>query len=312
MNNGQFCVGIDIGGTKVNIGIIDNAGNVLAKTKIASGSGKSNEDIIKSIAETVRQLVNDNNMTLDDIKFFGVGVPGTASIETGLVDYCPNLGWKNVPAGEMFLKYLGREVKVVQDTRAAALAELLYGAGSGFDNIVCVTLGTGIGSGVIINKKLFHGGMNTAGEVGHAVIVKGGRLCSCGNHGCLERYSSGSGILEQALERFPQKFEGKEKRGELVFELAQQGDAEALGLIQESVDYLALGIANMVSILSPQAVIISGGMCEHEELIINPLKELVPKHGYYPWAQKNELRIMKAQLGSDAPMIGASSLYLGM
>jgi glucokinase len=139
--------------------------------------------------------------------------------------------------------------------------------------------------------------------------VKDGRLCACGNHGCLERYCSGSGIMEQALERFPGKFTDGTRNTEYVFELAKNGDSEARELIRESVEYLAIGLANFVDIFSPQAVIISGGMCEHRDLIIDPLKLLVPKFGYISWVQQKTLRIEKALLGSDAPMIGAASLH---
>ncbi|NLY43185.1 MAG: ROK family protein [Clostridiaceae bacterium] len=305
----NYSIGIDIGGTKVNIGIVDQSGNIKDKVKIPTQTQVGAEDNIRNICENVKKILYQNSITLDQIHFVGVGVPGTVDINTGFIEYCPNLRWENVPGQEIFLRYLGRQVKIVQDSRAATLAEHTFGAGRGFSDMVCITLGTGIGCGIIINNKLFHGGMNTAGEAGHTVVVKGGRLCSCGNRGCLERYSSGSGILEQALERFPEKFEGREKSSEYIFKIAKEGDAQALQLIRESVEYLALGIANLVGILSPQAVVISGGMCVHEDLIIDPLRELVNKYGYFSWTRKNQLKIMKAELGSDAPMIGAASLY---
>jgi len=311
MRNGPCSIGIDIGGTKVNIGIVDSRGDIVAKGKIPTEKDLDVRDFIRNISTGVNRLLEENGFSLKEISFIGAGVPGTVNTETGHVVYCPNLSWKNVSAGSYFKEFLGREVRIVQDSRAAAFAELLYGAGRGYSDILCVTLGTGIGGGVIINKRIFHGSMNTAGEIGHSIVVKNGRLCSCGNHGCLERYSSGSGIMEQALERFPGKFTDGNRNTEYVFELAKNGDSEARELIRESVEYLAVGLANFVDIFSPQAIIISGGMCEHRDLIIDPLKLLVPRFGYVPWVERNTLRIEKALLGSDAPMIGAASLHRG-
>jgi glucokinase len=311
VNRGPCSVGIDIGATKVNIGIVDVRGAVVAKSRIPAEKNPAVEDFIKSISNGVRHLLKQNGFTLNEISFIGAGVPGTVDTKTGYVEYCPNLYWKNVPAGTYFTMFLDREVKIVQDSRAAALAELLYGAGRGYNDLLCVTLGTGIGGGVIINKKIFHGAMNTAGEIGHSTVVKNGRLCSCGNSGCLERYSSGSGIMEQALERFPWKFTAGTGSTERVFELAKEGDPEARKLIREAVEYLAIGLANFVNVFSPQALIISGGMCEQKDLLIDPLKTLVPRFGYAPWVEKSTLRIEKAMLGSDAPMIGAASLHTG-
>jgi glucokinase len=311
MKSGPCSIGIDIGGTKVNIGIVDSVGRVVAKCRVPTEKSQDAGDFIGIISGGVRRLLEENRFDLEEISFLGAGVPGTVDSATGHVHYCPNLRWNNVPAGSYFRKSLGRDVTMVQDCRAAALAELLYGAGRGCSDLLCVTLGTGIGGGLIIDGKIFHGSMNTAGEIGHTVVVKNGRLCSCGNHGCLERYFSGSGIIEQALEKFPHKFTEGNRSSEHVFELAKNGDLEARQLISESVEYLAIGIANVVSMFAPQAVIVSGGMCVHDDLIIDPLKVLVPRFGYVSWVSKNTLRIEKAMLGSDAPMIGAASLNRG-
>jgi glucokinase len=236
-------------------------------------------------------------------------VPGTADYKTGLVEYCPNLGWEDVPAGEIFKKNLGVDVSISQDSRLAAWAEYLLGAGRGFNSIICVTVGTGIGCGIVLDGKIFHGSMNTAGELGHSVFEKDGRPCNCGNHGCLERYSSGTGVFDRAFEAYPDKFVDRPHKSETVFELAYAGDQDMLGLIRRIVEDLAVGIANAVSILSPEAVIISGGLCEHDELVVKPLKELVDKYGYYSWVRKKQLKIEKAQMGPEAPMVGAALFY---
>ena len=305
----MISVGIDIGGTKVNIGLVTENGKVIDTIRVPVQTQLSAPKFIEMLCGEIDRLVEQNHLTKEQIHFFGAGVPGTADIHTGYVEYCPNLHWEDVPAGEIFKENLGAKVVISQDSRCAAWAEYLLGAGKKYSSIFCVAVGTGIGGGIILDGKIFHGGMNTAGEIGHSVFQKDGRTCVCGNHGCLERYSSGTGIIDRAMELFPEKFSDLPKKSESVFQLAYQGDPQALDLIGHVVEDLAVGIANVVSILSPEAVIISGGLCDHDELFIKPLNELVYHYGYHSWVRKKLLKIEKAQMGSDAPMIGAALLY---
>lgn len=302
-------VGIDIGATKANLGLVTPSGQIIASARIPVQRQVSAERFIETVCQAVAQLIDANHLTPVDIAFYGVGVPGTADSRTGFVEYCPNLGWEDVPAGAIFKHYLSAEVMVAQDSRLAAWAEYLLGAGRNFRSIICVAIGTGIGSGIIIDGKIFHGALNTAGEIGHSVFQKDGRLCNCGNHGCLERYSSGTGMIERALEAYPEKFRDRPPQTETLFDLAYAGDEDLRRLIRVMVEDLAIGIANAVSLLSPEAVIISGGLCTHDDLIIKPLRELVNQHGYYAWTRKKQLKIEQAQLGPAAPMIGAALLY---
>ncbi len=302
-------IGIDIGATKANIGLVTSAGKIVGSVRIPVPCNSSAEDFIEKLCQEVERLIESSGLKRKDCTFYGVGVPGTADYKTGLVEYCPNLGWEDVPAGAIFKKRLGLEVRISQDSRLAAWAEYLLGAGRNYSSIICVTLGTGIGSGIIIDGKIFHGAMNTAGELGHCVFEKDGRRCNCGNHGCLERYASGTGMIERALEAYPEKLADRPQKAETVFELAYAGDEDVLRLIRGVVEDLAVGVANAVSILSPEAVIISGGLCTHEDLIIKPLRELVNRYGYHSWVRKKQLKIEKAQLGPEAPMIGAALLY---
>ncbi len=302
-------VGIDIGASKANVGLVTSAGRIIASVRIPVQRDSSAEFFIETLSRAVERLIQSSGLIKDDCAFYGVGVPGTADYRTGLVEYCPNLGWEDVPAGAIFKKYLGADVVISQDSRLAAWAEYLLGAGRSYRSSICVAIGTGIGGGIIVDGKIFHGALNTAGEIGHSVFEKDGRACSCGNHGCLERYSSGTGMIERALEAYPEKFVDRPHQAETIFELANAGDREMLDLIRRTVEDLAVGIANAVAILSPEAVIISGGLCVHDELIIKPLRELVNKYGYHAWVRKKRLKIEQAQLGPEAPMIGAALLY---
>ena len=304
-------IGIDIGGTKVLMGVVDEAGDVLAEKTIPMEPEKEPGEMIGRIAEALHQMLEDGGTRLSEIGFIGAGVPGTVDTADGVVEYCPNICWNNVPAGLLFREVLKREVLLSQDSRLAALGEFLFGAGKEYANIACITLGTGIGCGIIHGGKIFGGGLGTAGELGHTVIVRDGRACPCGNRGCLERYSSGTGILLEAKERFSETFRMVE-RTEDVFEMAYRGDKQALAVIQASVEKLAWGVAALVNMVAPEAVIISGGLCVHEELVVGRLEKEVYAQGYPAWTGKGRLRILKAQLGSRAPMIGASALYRGI
>ena len=303
-------LGIDIGGTKTNVGLVDANGTVLMSRKLPTRK----DDVSGLVAEvktTAAALLAEKGMTLSDLAFLGAGVPGTADRETGVVAYCPNLEWYDLPMGEAFQRAFGRRVVVAQDSRNGALAEKLFGAGRDYTDLICITIGTGIGCGIILGGKVFNGSLNTAGEVGHTPIVKDGLPCLCGKRGCLERYVSGSGIFERAYAAHPELFQGKELKCETVFDLAYAGNRDMLALIDESMDYLAMAIANQVSLLSPQAVLVSGGLCVHEDLVVKPLEEKITKYGYYSWTRLKKLVVRKALLGSDAPMIGASALDRG-
>ena len=302
-------VGIDIGATKANIGLVTAAGHIIDAVRIPVQRDVAAESFIQTLCHAVEQLLAANGLTKNDCIFYGVGVPGTADYTIGLVEYCPNLGWEDVPAGALFKKCLGVDVVIAQDSRLAAWAEYLLGAGRNYRSSICVAIGTGIGGGIIIDGKIFHGALNTAGEIGHSVLEKDGRACNCGNHGCLERYASGTGMIDRALEAYPEKFVNRPRQAETIFELAYAGDREMLDLIEQVVADLAVGIANVVAILAPEAVIISGGLCIHDELIVKPLKEQVDRYGYHAWTRKKRFKIEQAQLGPEAPLIGAALLY---
>lgn len=310
--NKEMNLGIDIGGTKINIGLVDESGQVMVNSILATDRNLDCKAQIGQVAGEIKNLLKENGLSLWDVSFLGAGVPGTVAHDTGFVTCCPNLGWVDQPVGEYFKEFLGREVLVCQDAKNAALAEFLFGAGKGLSDILCLTVGTGIGCGIILNKKLHFGAFETAGEFGHMILHKDGRACGCGKKGCIERYTSGTGILDHAIEQMPYAFKDSDPRTETVFELAQEGNEQARCVINDCVEDLAIGIANAVNLLGVEAVIISGGVCEHEELFIKPLKEMVLKYGYIGWTQNERFRLSRAMLGKDAPMIGAAVLKKGI
>lgn len=301
-------LGIDIGGTKTNIGIVNDNGIVLTKKKIGSKLESGVPAFVDGVCDNVNELLSSCNLILDDISRIGIGIPGTVDSTAGIVEYSSNLFGSDVPLAMYFEKKFKRKINMIQDSWAAAWGERMFGAGRNYDNFACVTLGTGIGCGVIMNGNIVHGSMNTAGEIGHTPIIWSGRSCSCGKKGCLETYASGTAILKQAMELFPEKLIGREKT-ETVFTLMYEGDEQAKKLIDSCVDKLAYGLAVFIDIMSIDTVIISGGLCVHKEIIIDPLPELIMGYGYASWANKKCIKVIQAELGSDAPMIGAAHIF---
>ncbi len=302
----KYSLGIDIGGTKVNIGIFKNDGKLKIKNKYLIIKGGSCYNLVKYICENILTLIDENGITLKQIFFTGVGVPGTVDSENAKVIYAANVFWKDEPIGEYFKEFLGIDIKLIQDTRAAALGELLFGAGRGYKNIVCITLGTGIGAGIIINKKIYNGLSNAAGELGHIIVSPNGRKCNCGQKGCLEAYASGNAIQKRAEELFG---EIDNITTESVFKLAEQENNTAKEIIKEMVKYLSIGIVNIINILQPEAVILSGGLSSQEKLLISPLKRLVSNMCYLNSADLIKPILIRAELGEDAPVYGAGMLY---
>lgn len=306
--NTSYRIGVDIGGTKVNAGILRPDGSILKKCLLSSGGAGNPRAFVDEICSSLRAMLDELNIPLSLVEHIGVGIPGTVDSARGVVEYSCNLFGRNVPLGDYFEHALGRRVVVVQDSWAGAFAEHLFGAGRGHDDMMCVTIGTGIGCGVVLGGRVFGGAMHTAGELGHTPIIWQGRPCSCGRRGCLEAYTSGNAIWAQAIERFPEKLRGLPQRAETIFDLVYAGDADARRLVQECVDKLAYGIALGMNLLAVDTVIISGGVSVHHDLIIDPLKEKILGYGYPAWTETRTIQIMPAELGADAPMVGAAFL----
>lgn len=300
-------LGIDIGGTKVLGGLIDEKGHTIDRFRLNSKDYFNPQALAGGIGKAVDHLLNDHGLSLGEISHLGVGVPGTANWQTGTVVYSPNLLGEDIPLGHYLEKTIGVRPTVVQDSWAAAYAEYLFGQRKAYSNMLCVTLGTGIGCGIIQNGKVYSGMLHTAGEIGHVSIDMNGRLCACGRRGCLEAYASGTGIYAQAKERFPEKLKGR-LGAEHVFELAYEGDEDALTLIHESVDRLAFGLGTLVNLIACSNIFISGGLSAHDELMIKPLADTIAAYGYPAWSSRVHPMVQRAALGEEAPMIGAAFL----
>ena len=195
-----YTIGVDIGGTKINIGLIDNQGQVRALSSIATAVEAGYQTIANHIIDQIYAVLDQAGLKLADVKSLGFGIPGTVNSKEGVVLFAPNLQWQNIAFAQQLRAEFASPIFIGQDTHAAAWAEFLFGAGVGCQNLVCLTLGTGIGSGLIVNQQLYLGSLTYVGEVGHSLVELNGRPCSCGNRGCLEAYASGSALSQRVRE----------------------------------------------------------------------------------------------------------------
>ena len=290
----MYHVGIDIGGTKINIGIVDDDGNVLVKRKVYVNELS---DIVSDTAYAVCELINKNSIDKNSVSSIGIGIPGTVSDDGKRILKAPNL---NVPSdfASSFEEKLAIPVKLLQDSRAAAYGEYAAGAGKGAKTLMCMTLGTGIGTGLVIDGKIYNGAMGCAGEIGHTPVKRDGRKCGCGKCGCVEKYSAGLGLDMTASELY-----GEGMKAAYLFELAEKGDKTATEAIDEAVILLGNVIVGAVNLISPDCLLFSGGL-SNVKMYADKIIEYVKTHCYSGDGKLPEIGY--ASLGEDAPMIGAA------
>ena len=305
-------LGIDLGASKAIIGLLDSSGAILSRTKLdIRGARADKAALLDLVCVKAVEVLSAAGVTLKDVGFIGMGVPGTVDPVTHRV-FAPNLHWQDAEVDDVLLRCFGQRVHLVQDSRAAALAEYLQGAAQGEEIAACLTLGSGIGSGIIIGGRIHQGAFNAAGETGHIIVEENGEPCACGRAGCLEAYSSGLAIVREARKVAAWSDRLDIQKAEVVFERAAAGDTDALRIIDSVVRHLGIGIVNLVNILGPSIVVLSGGMCSQEELLLTPVRKYVLRRAYLTILGGGALRVEKALLGEDAPMIGAALLYTGM
>ena len=318
----MYTIGVDLGGTNIAIGLCDEKLNILDKASIPTMAERAPEIIVKDMAELTKKLIERNGLSLYDIEYVGIAAPGTVNTETGIVEYANNLPFLDFHISDIFKSYLPVDrVIIANDANAAALGEALVGAAKGTKHSVMITLGTGVGGGVIIDGKIFAGGVNPAGaELGHTVLVAGGRPCSCGRRGCWEAYSSATALIAMTKEKMAElrernvssylfdeeRAEGK-VTGKTAFEAMKKGDSYAQEIVDKYIFYLAEGITNMINIFQPEILSIGGGVCNQKEYLTAPLMKLVEGNQYTKNSTK-KTKVVIATLKNDAGIIGAAGL----
>ena len=312
-----YYLGIDLGGTNIKAGVVDDEFRIVGRAKAKTGMPRPAEEVMDAMAECAGKAAEDAGVFWEQIERIGVGVPGTANEDTGVVEYANNLMFETVPVRAYLQEKLHKEVDITNDANAAAVGEVLAGAAKGASNAVAVTLGTGVGGGIIIDGRLFTGLHYGGAELGHMGIVMGGRQCTCGRRGCLEAYASATGLIrttKEAMDAHPDSLmwkltaeNGGRVSGRTAFQAAKQGDAAAQAAVDTFIGQLGYGLANIINILAPEVLVIGGGVSNEGENLLRPLVESVRPQLYVRVPEK-QTRIVLATLGNDAGLIGAAFL----
>ena len=307
-------IGIDVGGTNVKIALVSDKGKIIYSNSIPTRAEMGYEYTINSMKDAVRDLLKETKMKASDIEGMGFGFPGQIDCQKGIVRLAPNIpGWVNVPIAEIMEKEFGIPTRVDNDVRTATLGELNYGAGVGCENLVCITVGTGIGSGLVVNGKLVRGANNAAGEIGHIKLnMQGGPLCGCGDRGCLEAYASGPSIVAMAEEYIRggkstkyRELANPDITPYIVAVAAKEGDPVARQIFRIMGEYIGMGLTSVVNLLNPEKIIIGGGVADAGDILLDPIRETIAKRAM---VIQREVEVVPAQLGNTAGVIGASLL----
>ena len=313
----MLAIGVDIGGTSIKGAAITSEGKVLDVFSMPVEKEDGQETITKKLANLINQYIKDHGYKKEDILGLGFGIPGCIDTKNGIVSYSNNLKWEELHFTEIMEKETGFPVRITNDANAAAFGEAKFGAGKKYQNIIMITLGTGVGGGIVIDGKLFEGNLGKGAELGHTVVVMDGRECSCGRHGCLEAYASATALIRDTKEMMGKHKDSKlweiaEKLGKVdarvAFEADRAGDPYGHELVENYIHYLGEGLMNYFNIFRPEAIVLSGGIANEKEYLISRLKDYCKKHDYgYP--RTPEVEILTSELGYDSGKIGAAALF---
>lgn len=307
-------IGIDLGGTNIAVGVVDENNNIIASDSTPTLAERHWTEIVKDMAELTKKVTADAGFTLDDIESIGIGCPGTIDTDNGMVVYSNNIVMDHAPVADEIKKNLGIDVPVnlENDANAAAYGEYIA-TGANAKSFIFITLGTGVGGGVVLNGKLYRGFNFAGAELGHFIMNVNGEPCSCGAKGCWEAYASVTALIRQtkvAMEANPDSLMNKiaEENGKVSgrtsFTAAAEGDKAAIDVVNKYIEYVATGIASMVNIFQPEILVIGGGISKEGDRILNPLKDIVNSIDYNKFMPKTDIRI--AKLYNDAGIIGAA------
>ena len=313
----KYYVGIDLGGTNIVAGVVDENYNIISKASTKTNCPRPEKEIADDMAKMALQAVKNANLEISDIEWIGIGTPGIANSATGIIERANNLGFVSTPMVKYIKETIDKPVFIENDANAAAYGEFVAGAAKEARNAICVTLGTGVGAGIIIDGKIYSGSNYAGAEIGHTVIEVDGAECSCGRKGCFEAYSSATGLIrmsKEAMEKNPDSIMNKmaqEKGGKVTartsFDAMRAGDKSAKEVVDKYIKYLAAGITNTINIFQPDILCIGGGVCNEGDPLLLPVKALVENEDFAKNSEKRT-EIVIAKLGNDAGIIGAAFL----
>lgn len=313
----NYVIGIDIGGTYIKSGIIKYDGTLVVTDKLQTPSESDPHYLVNTISCLISQMLRQTGIKRKEIIGVGIGSAGAVDRVRGEVCFAANLGIQKVPLAHLVEEETGFATKIANDANCACVGEWKFGNGKTYSDIILVTLGTGVGGGIIIGNQLFEGNCGAGGEIGHMLLYKGGRQCSCGRRGCLEAYASATALVQITLEQMKKdKFtklwnvldESKMITPQVVFEMSKQ-DKLAKKIVDEYIQNLGEGLVDLCNVFRPQAIIIGGGMSAQGENLIAPLRQYVADH-IFAKDTTPPVDVLQASLGNDAGVIGAASLFV--
>ncbi|MCR5636720.1 MAG: ROK family glucokinase [Clostridiales bacterium] len=315
----MYHLGIDLGGTNIVAGVLDDDYKIISKADVKTAAPRPESEICDSMVAAAVKALAKANITTDDIECVGIGVPGAVNKDTGIVEYSANLGFHNWKIVKMMTERLGKPVYIENDANCAAYGEYLAGAAKGARNAVVITLGTGVGGGIIINGEIYSGSNYAGAEMGHMVIVKDGKECACGRKGCWEAYASATGLIELTKEAVQKEnplnsyilksVNGDIKKitGVTAFSAKKAGDKTGARVVDDYISYLACGLVNTINIFQPDVLCIGGGISREGENLLGPVMKIIEKERYTKHNNK-QTKVCIASLGNDAGVVGAAFL----
>ncbi len=305
-------IGIDLGGTNIAVGLVDNDGKILAKSSTPTLKEREYTEIVADMAKLCEEVCKAAGYTMADVLAIGIGSPGSIDSDNGVVVYANNLKMDRTPIAEELRKYFNLPIKMENDANAAAYGEYVIN-GEGVSSFVFVTLGTGVGGGIILDGKIYRGFNGVGAELGHTPLIYKGYPCTCGRLGCYETYASVTALIRQtkeAMDKNPDSLmhkiahnEGKVS-GRTAFDAAKAGDKAAQAVVDQYLEYVAEGLSGIINIFQPEKILIGGGISKEGDYLLNPIKEYVDKYDYNKHVEKTKLGI--ATLFNDAGIIGAA------
>lgn len=315
----MYSVGIDLGGTNIAAGVVDKTGRILVKDSVKTMPKRHYSLIAEDMAKLALSVISKAGIKLSDVLGIGVGAPGIIDAKNGIVLYANNLGFNNTPLTAELKKHTDLPVRISNDANCAALGEAVAGAAAGKQNVVMITLGTGVGGGIVIDGKIYEGEHSAGAELGHSMLVVDGVLCTCGRRGCWEAYSSATALIRMTREAMEQysdslmhelcKNNPENADGRTAFTAARKGDAAGLFVVEKYIKYLAEGIIDIVNIFRPELILVGGGISKEGDYLLDPVRRYVAEYAY-GGIHTPLPGIIPAALGNDAGIIGAGMLIM--
>ena len=314
----MYNIGIDLGGTFIKAGVVDQDNQIVAKFMMESRVDTNVDGLCARMVECAQTAVDEAGLTMSDIETIGIGVPGAVDSVHGVVVYCSNIKFRNTPLAEMVKERTGKPVFVQNDANAAAYGEVIAGAAKGCKDVVVITLGTGVGGGVIINGIIYSGFNSFGGELGHTVIVYNGEPCPCGRRGCLESYASATALIKQTRESMKNHTESRlwkicpnisEINGKTAFDAMRAGSKAGAEVVNRYINYLGCGLTNFINVFQPEMLLIGGGVSKEGETLLDPLRKILAVETYGSDMDAPKTKIGVCTLRNDAGTIGAANLH---